>query len=59
MNREEALVVFKALQSEFATHRDNISEANEAEVRLIIIDRILNLLGWKKEEFSPEVFGDN
>ncbi|HEN3610819.1 TPA: hypothetical protein U5E44_004084, partial [Yersinia enterocolitica] len=56
MNREEAFTHFKVLQENFIIHKDLIFEANEAEVRLIVIDRILSLLGWEKEEFSPEAF---
>ncbi|PKE32914.1 hypothetical protein CWS43_03185 [Rahnella sp. AA] len=56
MDRETALKKFKILQNEFSSYKDKIHEANEATARLLIIDRILNLLGWNSEEFNPETY---
>ena len=31
-----------------------LKEANEAETRLLLIDRVLSILGWSLEEYNPE-----
>ncbi|WP_049071871.1 AAA family ATPase [Klebsiella michiganensis] len=56
MSREKAFEQFKALQKHFTSHKNTLYEANEAESRLLLIDEILQILGWKKEEFTPEAF---
>lgn len=33
---------------------DKLKGANEAETRLLIIDEVLAILGWSKEEYCPE-----
>lgn len=56
MSREKAFEKFKTLQENYITHKETLFEANEAEIRLLMIDEILQILGWKKEEFTPEAF---
>jgi predicted type IV restriction endonuclease len=31
-----------------------LQEANEAETRLLVVDRVLNILGWPLEDYKPE-----
>lgn len=56
MSREKAFEKFKTLQENYITHKETLFEANEAEIRLLMIDEILQILGWIKEEFTPEAF---
>lgn len=52
--REKALEQFHEFTKKFGENAKNISEANEAKTRLLLIDEILAILGWSKEEFNPE-----
>src|SRR5687768_15736108 len=33
---------------------ERLAEANEAETRLLLIDQVLEILGWRPEEYKPE-----
>jgi hypothetical protein len=49
---EEAAEKFRELvDSDLATKLKN---ANEAETRLLVVDRVLSILGWHPEEYKPE-----
>ncbi|MCW8899043.1 MAG: hypothetical protein OQK95_00020 [Gammaproteobacteria bacterium] len=52
--REKALELLKDLTKKFGENAKNIFEANEAKTRLLLIDEIMSILGWSKEEFNPE-----
>ncbi len=56
MGREKAFEKFKEVQERYIARKDTLFEANEAESRLLVIDEILNILGWNKEEFIPEAY---
>lgn len=56
MSREKAFEKFKEVQERYIARKDTLFEANEAECRLLVIDEILNILGWNKEEFTPEAY---
>lgn len=49
MSREKAFEKFKEVQERYIARKDTLFEANEAECRLLVIDEILNILGWNKE----------
>lgn len=49
---EEAAIKMQELVKSNIAQR--LNEANEAETRLLLIDRVLNLLGWPPEEYNPE-----
>jgi predicted kinase len=49
---EEAINRMRALVNSHFTKQ--LQGANEAKTRLLIIDEVLNLLGWTKTEFEPE-----
>jgi hypothetical protein len=52
--REEALEVLKLLREKYGCDADKLAKENEAKTRLLLIDRILELLGWELEDFNPE-----
>ena len=56
ISRENALEKLKSLSEKYGENAKNICEANEATTRLLIIDEVLCLLGWSKDEFNPEEF---
>ena len=56
MSREKAFEKFKEVRERYIARKDILFEANEAESRLLVIDEILNILGWNKEEFTPEAY---
>lgn len=56
MSREKAFEKFKEVQKRYLARKDTLFEANEAESRLLVIDEILNIFGWSKEEFNPEAY---
>jgi predicted type IV restriction endonuclease len=33
---------------------NQLQDANEAKTRLLVIDRVLNIVGWPKEDYNPE-----
>jgi len=41
----------KLVKSDLVTE---LRGANEAKVRLLIIDEVLGILGWQKHEYEPE-----
>src|SRR5258708_27618793 len=52
-NQLEAAVdqMHKLVKSDLVT---KLKDANEATVRLLIIDEVLSILGWQKHEYEPE-----
>jgi Cdc6-like AAA superfamily ATPase len=54
MNRELALESLANLRKKYGDKGSIISGENEAKTRLLIIDSILELLGWSKDDFNPE-----
>lgn len=55
-NRESALEALADLQKKYGDKGSSLFEENEAKTRLLIIDDILEVLGWSKEDFNPEHF---
>ncbi|MFN9173586.1 MAG: P-loop NTPase fold protein, partial [Synechocystis sp.] len=53
-NREVALGIIADLRKKYGNKGSSISGDNEAKTRLLIIDCILESLGWSKEDFNPE-----
>jgi len=53
-NREMALEAIVDLRKKYGDKGSSISSENEAKTRLLIIDNILESLGWSKEDFNPE-----
>jgi GTPase SAR1 family protein len=54
INRESALASLIRLQSKYGDRGASLCNENEAKTRLLIVDSILEILGWDKEEFNPE-----
>ncbi|GGB21183.1 P-loop NTPase fold protein [Agarivorans gilvus] len=54
-----ALEKFTKLISQHREDLAGISSANEATTRLLIIDDILAILGWKKTDYNPEKWLSN
>jgi Cdc6-like AAA superfamily ATPase len=54
MNRELALETLSNLKRKYGDKGSILSSENEAKTRLLIIDSILELLGWSKDDFNPE-----
>lgn len=52
--REAALAVLTELRREYGDKGSVLSGENEAKTRLLIIDNILEALGWSKSDFNPE-----
>lgn len=52
MDKERAFENLKNIYSGIG--KQNLYEANEAETRLLVIDKVLSLLGWDEECFHPE-----
>lgn len=53
-SRETALEKVVALREKYGERVLEISDANEATTRLLLIDSVLETLGWSKDEFNPE-----
>lgn len=53
-SRDEAFEKIQSLRSEYGDSAHKLHESNEAETRLLIIDEILQAIGWNKDEFHPE-----
>lgn len=53
-SREEAFNRIQALRQMYGEKEDSIYEANEAKTRVVLIDEILNALGWENDDFNPE-----
>ncbi|EMW9315954.1 hypothetical protein AAE121_004669 [Salmonella enterica] len=56
MKREDAFKKFNILKEQYNISKDVLSDANEATIRLIIIDSVLDILGWNKIDFNPEMY---
>ncbi len=54
VSREMTLSVIERLRKEYAAHYKHLDRANEAETRLLLIDEVLQALGWSKDSFNPE-----
>lgn len=52
--REDALKDLELLREKHGYDAEKLAEENEANTRLLLIDRILELLGWELENFNPE-----
>lgn len=53
-NREAAIEVLVELRKKYGDKGSALSKENEAKTRLLIIDSILEALGWSKDDFNPE-----
>lgn len=53
-DRDTALAALSSLRKEYGNRGANLFGENEAKTRLLIIDSILNALGWSKKDFNPE-----
>lgn len=52
--REDALTKINNILDKYIHLNTDIHAANEAKTRLILIDEILNALGWNTSDFNPE-----
>ena len=52
--REKALEILTDLRKEYSDKGKKLFGENEAKTRLLIIDTILESLGWSKKDFNPE-----
>lgn len=52
--REAAAATLSELRNTYGDKASLLTEANEAKTRLLIIDSILESLGWLKDDFNPE-----
>jgi AAA ATPase domain len=52
--REDAFEGLKALRIKHGLHAGTLQHANEASIRLLLVDEILSLLNWDKQQFNPE-----
>ena len=52
--REKALEILTNLRKEYSDKGKKLFGENEAKTRLLIIDTILESLGWSKKDFNPE-----
>jgi len=52
IDREESLQRIKTLGEKYGGNK--LADANEAKTRLLVIDAVLEALGWTKEDFNPE-----
>lgn len=53
-NRDELVELLSKLRTQHSGSNVHLDQANEAETRLMIVDRILEALGWPKRDFRPE-----
>lgn len=53
-SREEAFEGVLALRAQYGEMAEQLHNANEAKTRLLIIDTILESVGWNKDDFNPE-----
>jgi hypothetical protein len=56
LSREKAYAIVKELRERYRNHIDKLYQANEAKTRLLIINTVLNALGWSNESFNPEEY---
>lgn len=54
LSREEASKALDELRQRYGNSLDSLNTANEAKTRLLVIDHILETLGWHKDDFNPE-----
>ena len=54
LNRETALEALAELRKNYGDRGSALNKENEAKTRLLIIDTILEALGWSKDDFNPE-----
>jgi len=54
VTREAAYEQLCKLRAEFAGKEASLHEFNEAKTRLLVIDRILECVGWNRSQFNPE-----
>src|SRR4028118_70712 len=52
--REQAKAKLAALREQYGERASALSTENEAKTRLVLVDCILEALGWSKDEFNPE-----
>lgn len=52
--RETAYEKLRGLRTKYGERASKLGDANEAATRLLLVDEILSLLGWTKDEFNPE-----
>jgi len=55
MSREDAFEAIAQLRKDCESQSSKIHKANEAATRLLVIDRVLEALGWPRQDFNPEV----
>ena len=53
-SRDEAFEKIQGLRNKYGDSAHKLHESNEAETRLLIIDEILQAIGWNKDDFHPE-----
>ncbi len=53
-SREDAFTIINEIKVEYANKRSFLHNANEANTRLLIIDKVLMALGWDSQDFNPE-----
>jgi predicted type IV restriction endonuclease len=54
ISRESALSSIQGLRQEYGERAKRLASANEAQTRLLLVDRILQVLGWGWDDFNPE-----
>lgn len=54
VTREEALAQIQILIDKYEKVSKKLHSFNEAQTRLLLIDRILNILNWPVDSFNPE-----
>ncbi len=52
--REDAWNLINEIKKENDDRNTSLHNANEAKTRLLVIDRVLEVLGWNKADFNPE-----
>jgi hypothetical protein len=52
--REQAKAKLAALREQYGERASALSTENEAKTRLVLVDSILEALGWSRDEFNPE-----
>ena len=53
-SRDSAFERIGKFREEYNSKASLLSDANEAKTRLLLIDNVLNVLGWSRNEFNPE-----
>lgn len=54
-SREDAFNLITEIKKEYGDKNTFLYKANEATTRLLIIDKVLEILGWDKKDFNPEI----